>query len=165
MKPRGSDLMALVAFLCARKCPSLPSLEMKLLLRACVGGSGICRQVKYTWKPKAQRSAALKYILANYVVSKVLDMEKGGTDGSYLHSTMEAVFDPLPLFKKPSTTFRKHTCYTTQLGDGGNDNQKTQKSIEQTSSNSGNKPISLPHLSPMKYFGITCHHQLFFNFL
>lgn len=38
MKPRGSDLTALVAFLHAGRYRSLPSLEMKLLLTACVGG-------------------------------------------------------------------------------------------------------------------------------
>lgn len=46
MKPRGSNLTALVAFLHEGRCGSLPPLEMELLptARAGVGwgGSGIC---------------------------------------------------------------------------------------------------------------------------
>ena len=56
-----------------------------------------------------QKPTALQHILANYVVSKLLEMEKGEMAIFYLRSETEAVFDPSPLLKNLSTIFRKYT--------------------------------------------------------
>lgn len=125
MKPRVSNLTALVAFLHERRCGSWNEIASNSLCWRGVGSAYSRYQIKYTWKSEVQRPTALQHILANYVVSKLLGMEDGGMAIFYLHSETEAVFDPLPLFKNLIAIFRKHTYYTTHLGAGGDRTKPT----------------------------------------
>lgn len=106
MKPRGSNLTALVAFLQEGRRGPLSPLETKLLPTACAGGSGICI-FKLTIKIHLEGQDSEGYSTAthsSYVVSKLVETENGGMAIFYQHSKAEAVFNPLPLLKNLSAT-------------------------------------------------------------
>lgn len=91
-------------------------------------------------------------------------MGKGGTDGFYLHSEIEAVIWSFNSVQENKHNIQKTYILYNTSEEWREQNQETEKSTKQTSSNSGNKPISLPHPGSVKYFGATCPHQLLFNF-
>lgn len=84
---------------------------------------------------------------SSYVVSKLLDMEDGGMAIFYLHSETEAVFEPLPLFKKPNRNIQKAYLLHNAFGGVGDGTKPTKTTPTRTPRKPAANLVTNPPLS------------------